>query len=260
MHCVWRFSVRNSPRTRFYAISEYARTHWLEYSRTPPERTRTIHNAVSDDYFGAVAQPESLRAELGVVPGSRLVLFVGRILKRKGIDTVLEAVGPLLQAENLSLVCVGSWDQPPEGFFLGEVGLLERMRRRIVLEGWSNRVLFLGYRRDVPRLMAASDLLVHPARIEGFGLVLAEALAVGIPVVASRVDGIPEVLTGTDSTLVPPDDPAALRGAILRVLARSPEETQSARQKGWARAENFRSKRRADEMVQLFQDVIAGRF
>jgi len=107
----------------------------------------------------------------------------------------------------------------------------------------------------IPRLMASCDLLVHPARIEGFGLVLAEALAAGLPVVASNVDGIPEVLAGTDSLMVQPDDPEALRDAVLKTLNRTPEETVCAIEKGRTRAEDFRIGKRTDAMVKLFEDV-----
>jgi glycosyltransferase involved in cell wall biosynthesis len=259
-HRVWRYSVRRNLRTRFYAISEYAKRHWLEYSRTPLEHTRTIYNGIPNDCFEAVAQPEIVRKELGLSSGTRIVLFVGRMLMRKGVDTILDAVGPILHAENLHLLYIGSWDQPPEGFFPGEARLLERMKARIVAQGWSGRVRFLGRRNDVPRLMASSELLVHPARIEGFGLVLAEAMAAGLPVVASNVEGIPEVLAGTASLMVRPDDPSALREAVLKTLNRTPDEAARAIEKGRRRAEDFRISKRMDAMIDLFEEVLQRRF
>jgi glycosyltransferase involved in cell wall biosynthesis len=108
--------------------------------------------------------------------------------------------------------------------------------------------------------MASSDLLVHPTRIEGFGLVLAEALAAGLPVVASNVEGIPEVLAGTDSVMVPPDDPEALRGAVLKTLNRTPDEAAEAIEKGRIRAQDFRITNRTDAMINLFEEVLSGRF
>jgi glycosyltransferase involved in cell wall biosynthesis len=134
------------------------------------------------------------------------------------------------------------------------------MKEQIIREGWPDRVQLLGRRNDVPSLMASSDLLVHPARIEGFGLVLAEAMAAGLPVVASNVQGIPEVLAETDSLMVPPDDPNALREAVLKTLNRTPEEATRAVEKGRKRAEAFRIDKRTDAMVRLFEDVLAGRF
>jgi glycosyltransferase involved in cell wall biosynthesis len=172
----------------------------------------------------------------------------------------LEALGPLLLTDNLYLLYVGREDEPPEGFFPEEAGLVERMKQQVARQGWEVRVRFLGRRQDVPRLMASSDLLVHPARIEGFGLVLAEALAAGLPVVATNVDGIPEVLAGTDSLLVPPDDPEALRQAVLKTLNCTPDKTLRAIEKGKERAEAFRIGKRTSAMIRLFRDLHEGRF
>ncbi|KKK63175.1 hypothetical protein LCGC14_2996940, partial [marine sediment metagenome] len=138
--------------------------------------------------------------------------------------------------------------------------MFRQMKKRIAMEHWDEKVKFLGFRNDIPRLMAASDILTHPTRIEGFGLVLAEALAVGLPIVASNVEGIPEVLAGSDSIMVSPDDPLALREAVLRTLHREPHEAASASEKGRARAEEFRIAKRTDAMIQLFDDVLSGRF
>lgn len=256
----WRCSMRMNRRTRFYAISDYARRHWIEYSNTPPEHTRTIYNGIPNDCFDAIPERECVREELRIPPEANVALFVGRMLKRKGIDTILDALGPVFHTENLYLLYVGSWDQPPEGLFPGEEGLLERMKDQIAREGWADRVQFLSRRNDVPRLMASSDLLVHPARIEGFGLVLAEAMAAGLPVVASNVEGIPEVLAGTDSLMVPPDDPAALREAVLKTLNRTADEAARAIEKGRHHAQDFRIDRRTDAMIKLFGDVLSDRF
>lgn len=254
----WRFSVRHN-RDRFYAITDCAKSHWIEYSRTPPENSRTIYNAIPNDCFDAVPEREAVRSELQIPSEDKIALFVGRMLKRKGIDTNLDGLGPILHEANLHLVYVGGTDQGPEGFFAGEAGLLERMKEQIVCKGWTDKVHFLGRRSDVPHLMVSSDVLVHPARIEGFGLILAEAMAAGLPVVASNVQGIPEVLAGSDSIMVPPDDPEALRKAVLQTINRSPCEAVAAIEKGRKRAEDFRIGKRIDSMVSLFKDVLAGR-
>lgn len=256
----WRFTARCNRRIRYYAISEYSNTHWTQYSQTRSEHTRTIYNAIPNDCFDALEERESVRNELMIPHKQNIALFVGRMLKRKGIDTTLDALGSILQVENLHLVYVGGADQPPEGFFSGEAGLLERMKERVVREDWGDRVHFLDRRNDIPRLMASSDVLIHPVRIEGFGLVLAEAMASGLPVVASNVDGIPEVLAGSDSLMVAPDDPEALREAVLRTLHREPDKAASAIEKGRRRAEDFRIGKRTDAMIQLFGDVLSGRF
>lgn len=255
-HKLWRHSVRRNTHTRFYAISEYARQHWLEYSGTLPERTRLIYNAIPDDCFVAQSERTEVRRELAIPDDGIIALFVGRMLKRKGIDTLLDSLGAILSNRNLYLVYVGDWDQPSEHLFSGEDGLELRMRRQVEQKSWGGRVRFLGRRNDVPRLMASSDLLVHPARLEGFGLVLAEAMAAGLPVVASNVEGIPEVLQGTKSLMVPPNDPAVLRDAVTEMLRKSSAERGRIISLGRKRAEAFRIRRRIDELTQYFDEVM----
>jgi glycosyltransferase involved in cell wall biosynthesis len=85
--------------------------------------------------------------------------------------------------------------------------------------GVAEAVSLLGFRRDVPALLDAVDLLVHPALMEGFGYVLVEAMAAGKPVVAAAASNIPEVVSeGETGLLFPPGDGAALRAAVARVL------------------------------------------
>lgn len=255
-----RYFMAVNDETRFYAVSEYVKKHWIEYSRTPPERTRTIYNGIPDEAFDAQAERDSVRRELNISRDAKVALFVGRMLKRKGIDTIVEALGPILEVENLHLIFAGAVDEPPDGLFPDERGLLQRMRERIASQGWTPHISMLGVRGDIPRLMASSDVLVHPARLEGFGLVLAEALATGLPVIASDVEGIPEVLSGTDSLMVPPDDPDALRIAVQRTLSRTQREKATAERKARLRADRFRLCHRTDAMIELFDNVMAGTF
>lgn len=258
-HKVWRYSIQRNGKIRFYAISDYAARCWQDYTNTPPQHTRRIYNGIGNDCFDAVADRQSIRCEFGIPEQGSIVLFVGRMLKRKGIDTILDALEPILEDQNLYVLYVGGADTP-ECFFADDRGLLERLQTRIKESKMDRRVKFLGRRQDVPRLMASSDILVHPARTEGFGLILAEAMAAGLPVVASNVDGIPEVLKGTNSIMVPPDDPQALREAVLKTLKRPPRQAALAREKGRKRAEDFRMNVRIDSMIGLFDDVIRQRW
>jgi glycosyltransferase involved in cell wall biosynthesis len=253
-HKLWRFSIRANPRTRFYSISQYTLDHWLEYSGTSPAQNRLVYNAIPKDCFEASPDRDGVREELGIPKDSLIALFVGRVQMRKGIDTALYALGPILESENLHLIYVGE-ALGSEGFFPGEEGLPDRMKADIETNGWTNRVHFVGRRKDVPRLMASSDVLVHPARIEGFGLVLAEALAAGLPVVASDVMGIPEVLRGTDSLMVPPEDPERLHESVLQVLHRTPKEAEEAASRGRARAGEYRIGKRIDSLVEIFREI-----
>ncbi|MBN1505719.1 MAG: glycosyltransferase family 4 protein [Sedimentisphaerales bacterium] len=255
-HKFWRFSARCNRRIRYYAVSNNAAEQWTQYSGVERRYVRTIYNAIADECFAAASDRSKIRAELGIPADARLAIYVGRLAAYKGIDTLLDALGPILAEHRLFLLYVGCPDKDIPG--TGE--MLRRLKDRIAKEHWEDRVQFLGFRKDVPRLMASSDLLVHPTRIEGFGLVLAEAMAAGLPVVASDVEGIPEVVAGTESLMVRPDDPTALRQAVLEALNRTPSEASLAIEKARLRASEFRMERRADAMIRLFEDVLCGWF
>lgn len=253
-HKLLRLTMRVNRDISFYAISECAKQAWVAFSKTSPERTRVIANGISDSYYQAASERDSVRHELGIDLESRIALFVGRIVKSKGLDICIEALAPLFETQNLYFVCAG-----PHSSNSKELECYKEILSLVRQIGCVKRVLFLGRRFDVPRLMASSDILVHPTRTEGFGLVLAEALAAGLPIVASNVQGIPEVLKDTDAIMVSPEQPEAVREAVLQTLHRSAEESARSIERGKRRAESFRLSTRNDAMIALFQEVVGRR-
>ena len=254
-HRIWRFTTRCNSRTRFYAISDYVRDAWLRYSGTAPARTQTIHNAIPDDCFDITADRSGVRKELSIPDDGQIAIFVGRLATYKGCDVLLDALAPQLENSNLYLLYVGA----PDPTVAGSEEMLREMQQRIAGEGWDQQVRFLGHRDDVPRLLAAADVLTHPTQIEGFGLTLVEAMAAGTPVVSSDVEGIPEVLEGTDAVMVPPNDADRFGQAVIDVLNRPDAEALKVKQKGRSRAEAFRIGSRIDAMARLFDNLLHGR-
>jgi len=252
-----RFSVSLNRSVKFYAISEQAKAHWLKYARVESERVCVIYNSIAANHFRNTEEGLCVEGIPEINGDEYKVLFVGRLCKRKGLDTLIEALGPILRKEKVHLFIVGRPNSKPETFYPEEGNMVEQLTKQVADSDWSNRVHFLGGRDDIPQLMAFADVLVHPARKEGFGLVLAEALAAGLPIIATNIDGIPEVLADTDSVLVPPDDPTAVRQALLKVLNRTPQETAYCRRMAQQRAEFFRPERRVADMLALFHDLSA---
>ena len=131
--------------------------------------------------------------------------------------------------------------------------------RRTVLEqlaaqlGVQTRVRFIGFRDDMPRVMSAADVLVSSSRWEGFGMVIVESMALGLPVVATAVGGVPELIENEVSgVLVPSENPTALADALGRVLT----NREWARQLGCVaqqRAERFTAQTQVPLLVQLYQ-------
>ena len=161
-----------------------------------------------------VAEPGVNAADLatGTAAGEAL-LCVAAVTSDKGHDVLLDALATITDL-SWHCVCVGSLDRDP--------AFVEALRRRSLDDGLGDRVWFLGPRTgaELDRSYAAADLLVLASRAETYGIVVIEALARGLPVVAADVGGLTEALGhGADGIrpglLVPPDDPAAL-GAALR--------------------------------------------
>ncbi len=186
------------------------------------------------------AESEAVESE-----GTRgALLFVGRLRIRKGVEVLLEALArPELASRSARLLVAGDGEHRAR---------LERRARDL---GLGDRVRFLG-RRDaggVRRLLAGARALVVPSIYEGMPLVVLEAMEAGLPVVASAVSGIPEVVVdGETGWLVPPEDPVALAAALERALA-DPEE--SAR-RGAAGRRRLDARFRPEAAVRTWLEII----
>jgi glycosyltransferase involved in cell wall biosynthesis len=151
----------------------------------PPERTRVVYYGTDSRRFSAVGpeEREAARRALGVSDSRRLALFVGALGdRRKGFDTVFEA-WRLLCRDPL-------WDA--DMLVAGAGAELGSWRARASRELPPRRLRFTGFARDVPRLLAACDVLVHPARYEAYGLAVHEALCRGVPAIVSASAGVAE--------------------------------------------------------------------
>lgn len=192
------------------SVSEFAALRSSSHGR-PSE---VIPNAVALDRFdGAI----SLRNELGLTDSDVVISFVGQVRENKGIDSFLR-MAHALQGERLRFLIAGECRRSTR--YPGSYDT-DRLDREI---GGDARIRYLGYRRDVENVFKTSDILVVPSRWgEPFGLINIEAGAVGIPVVATRDGGIPEIIRdGVNGLLVDVGDDAGLLAAVRR-LVDSPE-------------------------------------
>lgn len=174
-----------------------------------------------------------------------LVGTLARLVPQKGLDVLLEAFAMV---------------PPPSCLVIaGDGPLLPMLAARAAQPGLAGRVRLLGPRADAAAVLAALDLFVLPSRWEGFGLVLLEAMASGLPIVASFVSAIGEVVEdGTTARLVPPDDPAALAAALSALLA-DPARRQAMGAAGRARVrERFAPQGMVAAMLDLYRAVLAG--
>jgi glycosyltransferase involved in cell wall biosynthesis len=174
----------------------------------PESKIKVIHNGVDLREFQDLVPKEVAREELGIPSGKWVIGGIGRMKPQKGYGTLLQAL-PLLEKGGLSdysVLLVG------DGKIRGD---LEQEARSI---GREEKVKFLGIRRDIPRLLRAMDLFAFPSLWEGFGTSLVEAMAAGIPIVASDLPCVREIIPDERyGLLVPARSADALAAAILQV-------------------------------------------
>ncbi len=211
---------------------------------------RTIQNGVDVDQLIESSQGhQGVRAEFGIPAHHRLVIHVGSFLPKKRHTDLLAAAQIALRQD------------PAITFLLVGYGPLEAEIKAQARElGLTDRVVFTGMRADAPRLIAAADLFVLPSQYEGLPISLLEAMALGRPVVASSVGGVPEVITdGVEGLLVEPLKPEQLAEKILLVL-RSPELQIRFSQNGPLRVRaQFGAQRMIATTEDLYRQVLAGK-
>ena len=198
---------------RYIAVSEANSRYLIAEKGIPEKKVSVIQNGCSIERVDpSGAHPEGIRESLGFSENDLVLLVMARLEPQKGHRILLQALS-LLRAEfpNIRLICLGTGALKDE---------LTKIARDLGLE---NIVRFVGFRSNVGDWLAAVDIGVLPSFYEGLPLTAVETLAAGIPLVATAVDGTPEVvIDGETGHLVPPGDPAAMAEAIGR-LARQPE-------------------------------------
>ena len=193
----------------------------------------------------ATRDRDQVRAALGLDVQMRMVLTVARYTEQKDHRTLLEAMPAVLARE------------PRARFVFVGTGPLEAAVRRAIHErNLGQHVFLLGHRTDVLDLMAAADLFALPSRFEGLPLAVLEAMAIGLPVVATRVCGTAEAVEdGVTGLLVAPGDAEILASAISELLA-NPRWAAQLGARGRARAQRaFSLDRMARELLALYHDL-----
>ena len=229
---------------RLIAVSQAVKQH-LTAQGVPPDRIRVIYNGIDLPADVHTPQPD-LRQR--VAPASAVVFgTVGRLGPEKGHRYLLEAAAQLSRRPGL----------PPVHVLIVGQGREEAPLRALAQRlGIGDRVTFAGFQREVWPYLAIMEVFVLPSLKEGLSLSALEAMALGKPVVASRVGGTPEVVEdGETGMLVPPSDASALAEALAS-LVRSPEAMERMGRAGRQRvAERFGAERMASEIEEVYREV-----
>ena len=219
------------------AISEeVARTFEAIYNRPAPV---LIPNGIPTEAFAPCAEiRQQLRQEFQIAQQTLVFIHVGRFDAVKNHAMLVSAFSQLFAS---ALV-------PMELWLVGDGELREAVQQQVRTLGIENRVRFLGIRSDIPDLLRAADVFVFPSRWEGNPLSVMEAMAAGLPVVATAVGGVPELVEdGVSGILVPNEDHNALVGALQQLVQRADLRAQMA----------HAARRRAEERFDIRHTVAA---
>jgi glycosyltransferase involved in cell wall biosynthesis len=213
-----------------------------------PEKIRIIHNAVSATYginTGDASQVDALRESLGIPVGQKVILSVGRLSKEKDQVGLVEAMRELRSPSPPYLLIVGGG---PE-----HKAILERAREL----GLTNRVILTGHQDQVGPFYALADMVVISSRSEGSPNVLLEALAVGVPLVATAVGGIPEMVTdGEHALLVPHGNARQMAEAIDKLLGTKGLAQRLTEHGKMLIRTRFSLAERARTLSEMYQDIL----
>src|SRR5579871_1286387 len=196
---------------RFVAVSAAARNSWIQGAGLMADRVGVVYSPVDSEHFRPVAQVQrnELRDRHGIARDEIVVAYVGRLVPGKGLDVLVDAWSDLHRRPGSGpwrFLLAGSGSPDYETWLSGRLSMLP--------------VLRLGWIPDPVHVYQMSDIVTVPSLVaEGAGTVILEAMACGVPVVASRVGGIPEILHEFDEWLVEPGDATALAEAIARLSA-----------------------------------------
>lgn len=217
------------------AISEAVKASIMRHG-IREEKIRVLVNAIRPEDFQHPVDRANTLTEFGIPDDSFVFITIGRLEKQKAHDTLLRA-----------------FKEVPEGYLLivGEGVLRAYLEEMIVSLGLTGRVFLVGVRKDIPSLLGSSDCFVFPSRYEGVGVVMLEALAAGLPVIATDFGPAREILTdGTDGLIVPIDDMAQL-AEKMRTVADSPDLRASLSAAGKVTAGHYSIQNHVDTLLEM---------
>ncbi|RPH52845.1 MAG: glycosyltransferase family 1 protein [Desulfobacteraceae bacterium] len=221
---------------KIIALTEQEKNDHLRFRIAPGDKFSVVHSGIRlDKFLNLSVDPAVIKRKLGIFEGDPVVGTTGRLATVKGHRYLIEAAVKIVAAKpNTTFV------------FLGGGELSDELKNLASKLGVKEKVKFLGWRQDVAEVMSVFDLFVLPSLNEGMGRVLVEAMALGKPIVASDVGGIPDLVVHCiNGYLVPPKDVRGLSAAIGHLIE-DPEKGRKMGENGKKRAIEYS----AEEMIQ----------
>lgn len=193
---------------------------WLVEQKCNPEKIRVIRNGIDLSRFTLKKNDTALHQELGLPADAPLVMMLSRLNPQKGVEYFLEAAAVVARhCPAAHFVIVGDGYVRRDGVIQSDTTYQQVLQQSVLRLGLGGRVSFTGFRPDVPEVLSEAAVSVLPSLSEGLSNTLLESMAAGVPVVATKVGGNPEVIQdGIGGYLVPPRDSSALAEAICAIL------------------------------------------
>jgi glycosyltransferase involved in cell wall biosynthesis len=240
---------------RVLAVSDYM-GEAMEAAGIGRERIETVHDGVDlEEFTGRIAAaPDEVRRRLQIPPDRLVAVMVGHLRSWKGQDVVLRALRHLDKAvlDRLEVLFIGDAVPQASSYF-------DELKAIVAEAHLEERVRFLGARDDVPDLMNAADLVLHASTLpEPFGLVVVEGMALGKPVIASRLGGPSEIFTPGTGLCFDPERPEEL-ARLLGELAGDPERRRAIGEAARQRVRTFAISETVAKVERIYREVLASK-
>lgn len=176
---------------QYFAVSQAVKTDWISTLRVSADRINVVYNGINLENFKISDDITAIREKWGIDDSTKVISYVGRLEDYKGVEHLIHVVDQLRQSEfKIKLIIAGKSIISGNEYEYSLHHLVDRLNL-------GSCVQFVGHVANSEEIYQLSDILVVPSLwLEAFGLVIVEAMACGIPVIASRVGGIPEILSG----------------------------------------------------------------
>ncbi|MBL7084451.1 MAG: glycosyltransferase family 4 protein, partial [Candidatus Aminicenantes bacterium] len=225
---------------RIIALTNKEKEDYIKFRIANEDKFDVIYSGIELDKFKELSEDkkQNLVKEFGIPEKSLIIGTVGRLVPVKGHEFLIKAAKYIIS-------------KYPEAFFVftGDGPLEQNLKRQALELGINNNIIFLGWRSDAARIISVYDIFALPSLNEGMGRVLAEAMALGKPIVASNVGGIPDLVThGKNGFLVPVRNSEKL-AKYIQILIKNKEQREKMGQVGKEMVKNFSKEKMVEKIA-----------
>ncbi|MGB2763544.1 MAG: glycosyltransferase family 4 protein [Candidatus Aminicenantaceae bacterium] len=232
---------------RIIALTNKEKEDYIKFRIANEDKFDVIYSGIELDKFKELSEDkkQNLVKELGIPEKSLIIGTVGRLVPVKGHEFLIKAAKYIIS-------------KYPEAFFVftGDGPLEQNLERQAFKLGIKDNIIFLGWRDDVAKIISIYDIFALPSLNEGMGRVLAEAMALGKPIVASNVGGIPDLVThGKNGFLVPTRNSEKL-AKYIQILIEDKEQREKMGQVGKETVKNFSKEKMVEKIANLYEELL----